>query len=108
MFPNWELAKTFVTRASIAPVFSMSLIEERTIKHFTSGQLIDAIRRGTLDGSGPWQTCRLCEKKKEEMVPRLLKCGGCAKMRYCCKDCQVKDWKRHKVECSGNKRDSRK
>ena len=30
----------------------------------------------------------------------LLKCGHCKVTRYCTRDCQVKDFKRHKGECS--------
>ncbi|XP_063678957.1 N-lysine methyltransferase SMYD2-like [Bolinopsis microptera] len=28
------------------------------------------------------------------------KCGKCCKVRYCCRDCQVKDWKNHKLNCN--------
>jgi predicted PP-loop superfamily ATPase len=30
---------------------------------------------------------------------RLSKCGRCKKVRYCSRDCQVKDHKKHKGEC---------
>jgi ankyrin repeat protein len=30
---------------------------------------------------------------------RLSKCGKCEKVRYCSRDCQVKDHKNHKKEC---------
>ena len=28
------------------------------------------------------------------------KCGKCCKVRYCCRDCQVNDWKNHKLNCN--------
>ena len=28
------------------------------------------------------------------------KCGKCCKVHYCCRDCQVKDWKNHKLNCN--------
>ncbi len=34
------------------------------------------------------------DKKKN-----LLRCSGCKKVQYCGKECQLKDWKVHKVEC---------
>ncbi|KAL8377187.1 hypothetical protein RB595_008052 [Gaeumannomyces hyphopodioides] len=32
-------------------------------------------------------------------VVNLSRCNGCRRAKYCSKDCQRKDWKRHKVEC---------
>lgn len=29
------------------------------------------------------------------------KCGRCQKVRYCCRECQTKDWKTHKALCRG-------
>jgi hypothetical protein len=38
--------------------------------------------------------CGLCR------APSKLKCGKCGQ-RYCCKEHQVSDWKKHKKECYG-------
>ncbi|CAB9513372.1 repeat and MYND domain-containing protein 2 [Seminavis robusta] len=35
----------------------------------------------------------------------LKKCSGCSSLRYCSKDCQKSDWKRHKKECKRIKMD---
>jgi len=40
-------------------------------------------------------TCHVCGLKSKE----LSSCGGCHKVFYCGRDCQKKDWKRHKLEC---------
>jgi hypothetical protein len=41
--------------------------------------------------------CNNCLKKFER---NLELCGRCQNVRYCCKECQVQDWKnRHKSEC---------
>lgn len=29
----------------------------------------------------------------------LRRCSGCDVVRYCCRDCQEKDWPRHKHDC---------
>jgi len=40
--------------------------------------------------------CGLCGMKSK------LRCGRCKLQRYCSKDCQVKDWGKHKLVCSSN------
>jgi tetratricopeptide (TPR) repeat protein len=37
--------------------------------------------------------CAHCAK------PAVLKCSECLFTRYCCEDCQMSDWKRHRVVC---------
>lgn len=40
------------------------------------------------------QKCEICD------TPTLLRCNGCRRMAYCCKEHQKLDWKRHKdSEC---------
>ncbi|XP_068751889.1 uncharacterized protein [Montipora capricornis] len=40
---------------------------------------------------------RACVKDVKEN--ELLICGSCRKQKYCCKDCQIADWKNHKATC---------
>mmetsp|Transcript_34974 Transcript_34974/g.71362 ORF Transcript_34974/g.71362 Transcript_34974/m.71362 type:complete len:367 (-) Transcript_34974:105-1205(-) len=44
---------------------------------------------------GTVRCCGVCGVEKES----LLRCGKCATVRYCGKECQKQDWKRHKAEC---------
>lgn len=41
------------------------------------------------------ETCFNCHAKSE----KLSACSGCKKVRYCNKDCQSKDWSKHKFVC---------
>lgn len=40
--------------------------------------------------------CKVCSKKS------TLKCGQCGKVSYCSRECQFKDWPRHKANCKYN------
>ena len=37
--------------------------------------------------------CHICSK------PSTKHCSDCQRVHYCSKECQTKDWKRHKIEC---------
>ena len=39
--------------------------------------------------------CAGCGKKREEMK----KCSRCKEVKYCAKECQVQDWRMHKLVC---------
>lgn len=41
-------------------------------------------------------SCKTCGKSDVE----LSRCGACGKVRYCSSDCQKKDWKNHKLDCT--------
>jgi hypothetical protein len=43
----------------------------------------------------PHKQCAACEKES----PRLQQCGRCYKCDYCSRECQRRDWARHKKEC---------
>ena len=40
--------------------------------------------------------CKVCSKKAN------IKCGKCGKLLYCSRECQFKDWNRHKANCKYN------
>jgi MYND finger len=43
-------------------------------------------------------TCRTCSK---EMLPQdVMRCSRCKKAAYCNRECQKKDWPRHKLQCA--------
>jgi len=40
--------------------------------------------------------CKVCSRKAN------IKCGKCGKILYCSRECQFKDWLRHKINCKTN------
>jgi len=44
-----------------------------------------------------WQKCSNQECKTH--MGNFKKCSKCKKVRYCCRECQVTDWKNHKPDC---------
>lgn len=38
-------------------------------------------------------------KPGEDGLPKPLACGRCKQLRYCSKECQQKDWSKHKLGC---------
>jgi len=79
-------AVKYATRAAISPLFFVPYLE----------------RAGTTDGSVPSAKapsqvgCRACGKEGKA----LSVCSRCKKVKYCSRECQVKDWKRHKKDCT--------
>lgn len=72
----------YATRIAISPLFAISYLEKVGITWDTptSGQ----------------EQCKACG----EQGGSLSNCGKCKKVKYCSKECQVKDWKVHKKNCA--------
>ena len=47
---------------------------------------------------GPCANCN-DSKRKDDETKGLLRCNGCKLVRYCSSDCQLIDWKNHKMIC---------
>jgi len=56
-------------------------------------RLYDHIVSGTSKRTG----CCFCEKENNKSLYK--KCAGCKVATYCSRECQAKDWKRHKDNC---------
>jgi len=44
--------------------------------------------------------CNYCKEIFDLSGAKANRCSRCKKVYYCCRDCQVKDWKTHKLVCS--------
>ena len=73
----------YVTRMAISPLFAVPYLEK-------VGMMSEAPK----DQGG----CKACGKQGGS----LSLCGKCKTVRYCSKECQVKDWKAHKKTASGS------
>lgn len=93
-FAGWkDLAKHSV-RAAISPCFASALI---------SKPLDQSTLKLDRDGSGEDSTeCRICGKSKKADGSDLMNCSRCHKAKYCSKDCQKADWKKHKGVCKSD------
>ena len=51
------------------------------------------------------ESCACLEQEKidNRQGKKLKDCGGCGQISYCSRECQSKDWKRHKVACKKNR-----
>ena len=64
-------------------------------KQLSRDTFMDSMSKGGFcAGSSHSQICGVCS------VPAKNKCAKCEKIYYCCRDHQVADWKRHKIDCS--------
>jgi len=43
--------------------------------------------------------CDVCHVTKNVTDQKMLVCGACRVRRYCSRECQIKDWKEHKIQC---------
>lgn len=64
----------------------------------TSGDPIKASRNMFIPSDTP--CCTLCRVRSDDSKVNLKLCARCHQKSYCCKECQVVDWKLyHKFEC---------
>jgi hypothetical protein len=45
------------------------------------------------------EQCSYCAKINNIKKQKLKVCGKCGQVKYCNKECQRSDWKKHKLEC---------
>ncbi|KAI1413398.1 hypothetical protein F5Y13DRAFT_198693 [Hypoxylon sp. FL1857] len=91
--PEWdEVAAKHAVRVAISPTFSVPFVE-------------DIVDTDLLKAQGDMENlqldkCRNCNATEGKNGGKLLKCSRCKEVMYCSYDCQRKDWKKHRMECT--------
>ncbi|CAG7946889.1 unnamed protein product [Penicillium nalgiovense] len=93
-FAGWkDLAKHSV-RMAISPAFASALVD-KPIDLSVLQSASDSIAQD-LNG------CQVCGKDKGSNGSGLMACSRCHKAKYCSRDCQKTDWKKHKMVCKAD------
>lgn len=83
------IAHKILMNLIVSPYRHQSLLNvEKMIDEYEISHLIDPV------------LCECCNRPSEKIIKRLPVCTGCMCARYCDRDCQKKDWKKHKLICS--------
>ena len=85
---TWFLNIYYLTKIGRIPDdnnFGFLIMEGKDIRNVAQEAFQDAYKQ-TL-------TCGVCQS------PSKTKCSRCLKVYYCCRDCQMADWKKHKKVC---------
>ncbi|KAG8669903.1 hypothetical protein FPOAC1_009305 [Fusarium poae] len=87
--PEWANAAPNAVRIAISPTYAVPC-NEQVINpaELPQGSRVTRVER-----------CRSCGKSDNEEGVTLKKCSRCQKVKYCCGDCQKRDWKKHRAEC---------
>ena len=90
---HWAKFAPFVTRFALSPIFPVPYVNP--IGTVLDEYFTDTDRNSSPDEIEVSRKCLLCKSTPE----KLKKCGKCGVAKYCSRECQVKDWPRHKTEC---------
>ena len=92
---DWSKWGREAVRCALSPVFPAPWVEHTRAHSLTKlGSLIDKMDLECPEESKKNLTCHLCGAHGN-----LKKCGRCGMVLYCGKECQTKDWNRHKKSC---------
>jgi hypothetical protein len=97
---RWEKFIPYVTRCPLMPVFPAPYKEAALSGNSILSLLGNPLAGLRLGDSAAY--CLKCEVK--EGTSPFKKCARCGIARYCSKECQKGDWKRHKKECGKQSR----
>lgn len=89
---QWAKFAPFVTRCALSTIFPVPYVDPISTdvtEYFTHQE---SPEEAVVDVS---RQCLLCKSTPEQ----VKKCGKCGKAKYCSRECQAKDWARHKGEC---------
>ena len=89
--PEWDTIAKYAVRVAISPVFSSVLLEDP--------YEFNKPRTWTPTNPSRTNTCALCMKTQGPDGSDLKSCAACHRAKYCSRECQREDWKKHKLDC---------
>ncbi|KAL7619536.1 hypothetical protein AAE478_010076 [Parahypoxylon ruwenzoriense] len=93
--PEWdEQVSKHAVRIAISPTFAAPFVEDIIDLDFLRAQ--GSLTKLQMD------KCRSCNATESKNGGQLMKCSRCREVSYCSQECQRKDWKKHRMECSPN------
>lgn len=103
---RWKPLARHATRIAFTPIFPVTYLEDVTEEalkgSLSGGKGLRSITTPSLPSSGDisWDKASGgCERCGKAGKPKLLNCSACQSVKYCSRDCQMADWKRHKPRC---------
>ncbi|KAF7529978.1 hypothetical protein PCG10_004953 [Penicillium crustosum] len=93
-FGGWKALAKHCVRMAISPAFASALVD-KPIDLSALSSASDAIGQD-LNG------CQVCGKDEDANGSALMNCSRCHKAKYCSRDCQKVDWKKHKKVCKAD------
>ncbi|KAL7790283.1 hypothetical protein V8C37DRAFT_384600 [Trichoderma ceciliae] len=88
--PLWDKVAEYAVRIAISPMYALPFVEP---------VLSEQMETDTQAGFLNLEICGNCTKVEPLYGPKLKKCKGCLKRKYCSTECQKADWRKHRMEC---------
>ena len=95
---EWAMFAPFVTRCALSPIFPVPYVDPigtNLADYCMQSPDSAKVEPPTTAKIHISRQCLLCKSTPEQ----LKKCGKCGMAKYCSRECQAKDWVRHKTEC---------
>ncbi len=102
---RWKPLAPHAIRITLTPIFPVTYLEDVTekIPRDLPRKPIDGLPDRGIFPPSPTSVIQKntngCERCDGPGKPKLLNCSACQSVKYCSKDCQMADWKRHKRTC---------
>ena len=95
-FPGWKDLARHAVRVAISPSFSSALIDNP----LDQSAFVPAKAAPGRETDG----CLVCDKHTQPDGSELMNCSRCHKAKYCSRNCQRTDWKKHKGVCKADEK----
>jgi hypothetical protein len=103
-FPGWKGLAKYAVRVAVSPAFASALVDNPLDQSaFGTPKGEPATAKDAPIPTRQAAACLVCRKSMQPDGSELMNCSRCHIAKYCSKECQRADWKKHKGVCKGEK-----